>query len=271
MGEVEKLSDRRAATPRTPAPASASSRRKGNGGDGEKGEKRPPLWRWFGTQIAHSDPAKAAAAKHVRERWDLPTSRFSKIDRALTQEDSVHLTPFRMLLDEYRIAYNVETGDEDYARETGVAGLLVPFGPEKCEKCNRDAVPGTGMCGMHGGQWISPQDYADISHRIHDRLLTMSESALRVLQDLMDNGRSEQVRMMAATAVLDRAGVGPHMNVNHTGEITISDSEKAATELRARLDRMAENNRQHQAMIEAAQAEADGTMEEPLEAEVVEG
>lgn len=251
-------------------PASPTSKGRENGaGGGGKTEKRPPLWRWFSTQIAHSDSARASAAAAVRERWDLPTMRFSRIERALASEDSVHLVPFRMLLDEYRITFGIGEDDEDFARETGMSGLLVPFGPEQCEDCTRDAVPGTGKCGRHGGQWISPEDQANISHYIHDKLLVMSESALRVLQDLMDNGRSEQVRMMAATSVLDRAGVGPHMNIRHSGEVSLSASDQAAHELRVRLDRLAENAREKQALLERSQRELEGGGE-IVDAEVVE-
>lgn len=253
----------------TAATAPASSRRKsGSKTDGK--EKPPPLWRWFSTQVAHSDPTRAKAAIHVRERWNLPTVSFARIDRALVTEDSPHLLPFRLLLDEYRTAYQIDDGDDQFARETGMGGLLVPFAPEYCDSCSRPAIPGTGKCERHGGQWLTPQDIADLSRRLHDRLLSMGEAALRVLQDLMDNGRSEQVRMMAATSVLDRAGVGPHMNVNHTGEITVSASEQAAIELRARLDRIAINA--------ASKAAIANQLEQPnlpigdvVDAEVIEG
>lgn len=263
------LAQRREKATAAPAPGSAKTR--GGSTGGGKSEKRPPLWRWFSSQVAHSDPARAAAAREVRERWDLPTKRFSAIDRALASEDSAHLVPFRLLLDEYRTVFGVDDGDEDFARETGMAGLLVPFGPELCESCTRDAVPGTGKCARHGGQWISPKDAADISRRIHDRLLTLSESALRVLQDLMDNGRSEQVRMMAATSILDRAGVGPHMNVNHSGEITVTDTDAAAIELRGRLERLAANAVEKRQLIDASIGNQDDAEEGVTEAEVVEG
>lgn len=252
-----------------PAPSSSSTR-KGSSEDGERKEKRPPLWRWFSTQVAHSDSARAKAARAVRERWDLPTVRFSKIERALASEDSEHLVPFRMLLDEYRITFGIGDDDEDFARETGMAGLLVPFGPELCDQCTRDAVPGTGKCARHGGQWLSPQDMQSISHRLHDRLLAMSEGALRVLQDLMDNGRSEQVRMMAATTVLDRAGIGPHMNVHHSGQVNVTGMDEAAAALRDRLDRLALNAREKTAILEAARRDAEDVEDAEIVSEVVE-
>lgn len=252
-----------------PSSESVNNRRGSKTKTSEKTEKPPPLWRWFSTQVAHTDPAKAEAARVIRDRWDLPSKTFRSIDRALASEDSEHLTAFRQLLDEYRVTYAIATDDDAYARETGMGGLLIPFAPEKCEQCKREAIPGTGKCGRHGGAYLSPKDAADLSRRLHDRILTMSEAALRVLQDLMDNGRSEQVRMMAATSVLDRAGIGPHMNVNHTGEIAISDADAAASALRVRLDRLALNiNGQAEF---AARAAIGSAVEEPVDAEVVDG
>lgn len=264
--EPTDIASRRRKAEAAPAPSASAGRRGGD--DGERNEKPPPLWRWFSAQVAHSDPDRAAAARAIRERWDLPTRRFSSIDRALAGEDSVHLTPFRQLLDEYRVTFGIGDDDEEFARQTGTAGALIPFGPEKCEDCTRDAVPGTGKCGRHGGQWISPAEQAQISRWIRDKVLVMSESALRVLQDLMDNGKSEQVRMMAATAVLDRAGVGPHMNINHSGEVLVTESDKAAKELRVRLERLFENSETKKQLLASA-AEGAESGEEPVDAEVV--
>lgn len=232
----DEVAKRRARSAATPSPSARGRKPPPKAGS----EKRPPLWRWFSSQVAHSDPARAAAARHVRERWDIAVKPFRVIDRSLAAEESPHLLAFRLLLDEYRTAYDIGA-DDDFAREVGTDGLLVPFAPEICQSCNREAIPGTGACGRHGGQWITPKDMADISRRIHDKLVTMSETALRVLQDLMDNGRSEQVRMMAATSILDRAGIGPHMNVNHSGSVEVTDMDAAAIELRGRLDRLAGN------------------------------
>lgn len=262
MTEDEVAAARRKAQAASPSSEVATTRR-GASKTRSKDEKPPPLWRWFSTQIAHTDPAKAEAARVVRERWDLPSKTFRSIDRALASEDSGYLIAFRQLLDEYRVTFEIGLDDDAYARETGMGGLLIPFAPETCESCTREAIPGTGKCGRHGGAYLSPKDAADLSRRIHDRILTMSEAALRVLQDLMDNGRSEQVRMMAATSVLDRAGIGPHMNINHTGEIEISASDTAAAELRVRLERIAKN------IQEQAEFAARASIENTVDAEVV--
>lgn len=256
MTDLEEARRKRAeAAPKSPRrPANRSK-----GGE----ERRPPLWRWFSTQTAHTDPVRAAAARTIKERWNLSATRFGKIDRDLAGEDSEFLVPFRQLLEEYRILYEIGEGDDDFAREVGSAGPLIPTYVELCRSCHREAIPGTDMCARHGGQWISAKDQADVSRRIHDKLLIAAESSVRVLQDLMDNGRSEQVRLMAATAVLDRAGIGATVNINHTGEITVDSQTEAATAIKARLERLADNMASRSAIESAVDLE-------PVDAEVVE-
>lgn len=228
-------------------------------------EKRTPLWRWFSVQGGHSNPVRAAAARHVKDRWNIAYCPFGRIDRALAKEESPYLIGFRELLDEYRILYNIEDSDDSFARETGVGGKLLPFAPEVCEDCTRDAVPGTGKCGRHGGQWISEKDRTDLSRRLHDRLLVMSESALQVLQDILDNEKSGHVRVQAAALVLDRAGFGANVNVNHTGSVSIEAGDEAMDALRGRLAQLAINVKYHDEILAA---ESDG-LGDVVDAEVV--
>lgn len=211
-----------------------------SGGGGKK-EKRPPLWRWFSAQTAHSVPSRASAAQAVKERWNLAFIPFSRIDRALAKESSEHLVPFRELLDEYRSLFSIPDDDDNFARETGTGGKMLPFEPEICEKCKREAIPGTGMCARHGGQWITEKDLNDMSRRNKERIMVMAESALRALQDLLDNGKSEQVRMQAASTILDRAGLSATFNVAHSGSVTIETADEAMVSLQARMDQLALN------------------------------
>lgn len=231
-------------------------------------EKRPPLWRWLSSQTAHTDPARAEAARHVKDRWALASTNPGKIDRSLAAEDSVYLLGFRALLDEYRMLFAIPEDDDSFSREVGTSGALVPFAPELC-KCGRGALPGTGACERHGGQWITPQDLADVSRRLHDRLVSLGEAAVRTYQDLLDNARSEMVRLQTANAVLDRIGVGPHLNINHTGEITVSAAEMAASELAARLDQLSANALERQQLAASALGDVIDAeeVEDPLAAE----
>lgn len=194
--------------------------------------------------------------------------RFSAIDRALAKEDSEFLVGFRELLDEYRVVFDIADSDDDFARQTGVGGPMLPVSIERCEKCGRQAIPGTGQCARHGGQWISEKDMADISHRLRERILVMSESALRVLQDLMDNAKSEQVRSQTAAIILDRAGLGAHVNINHSGQITVADSDEAMVAIQDRLNSLAINIHKRAELEAALSTDVDG-LGDIVDAEVV--
>lgn len=228
-----------------------------------------PLWQWFSGQTAHSVTIRAEAAKHVSGRFNLAYTRFSHIDRALTKEDSEHLIGFRELLDEYRALFNIEDDDSEFARQTGVGGKMLPFAPEVCENCHRPAIPGTGRCQRHGGQWVSEKDMADMSRILRERVLQMSMSALRVLQDLMDNAKSEQVRSQAAAMILDRAGIGAHVNVNHSGLVTIESSDEAMVSIHNRLSALALNLEQRAELEARISTPVDG-LGDIIDAEVVE-
>lgn len=232
-------------------------------------EVRPPLWRWFSVQTAHTVQHRAAAARHVKERFNLAYIRFSSVDRALAKEESEHLVGFRELMDEYRELFDIPADDDDFARQTGVGGKMVPFTIEMCEKCAREAIPGTGMCGRHGGQWISEKDQADISRRIHERLLIGAVKALQVLEDILDNERSGHVRVQAAAMLLDRAGIGAHINVNHSGSVTIQATDEATQAIEARLAMIALNIQQR-AELEARQPTVVAGLGDIIDAEVVE-
>lgn len=242
----------------------------GSGPSEVRNEKRTPLWRWFSAQTAHSMPARAQAAKHVKDRWNLQYIPFHRIDRALAKEESEHLVGFRELLDEYRLVFMVPEEDDNFAREIGVGGKMIPFAVEICEQCNREALPGTGKCARHGAQWISEKDIADMSRRMKERLLTSAESAIRTLQDLMDNAKSEQVRSQAAAMILDRAGLGAHTNVTHSGTVTIQTMDESMVEMRTRLDSLRVNLERRDAIANASSTPVDGAVDgDVVDAEVV--
>lgn len=269
----DELAAKRATRPHGSLLSEEESRRDSEPGSGhltkDGKEKPPPLWRWFSAQHAHTNPDRASAALHCRDRWNLAYMRFSAIDRALAKEDSEHLNGFRELMDEYRLIFGIEDGDDDFARQTGVGGRMVPVSVERCEKCKREALPGTGLCGRHGGQWISEKDMADMSRLLRERALTMSMGALRVLQDLMDNAKSEQVRSQTAIAILDRVGLGAHVNVNHSGNVTIESSDEARIVLEKRLNTLAINARKQTEISQVEHSAVVDGLADIIDAEVI--
>ena len=68
-------------------------------------------------------------------------------------------------------------------------------------RCKRYAVPGGLVCTAHGGK--APQ----VAAKARDRLLWAADPAAAVLADLLKSD-DENIRLRAATALLDRSGHG---------------------------------------------------------------
>jgi hypothetical protein len=94
--------------------------------------------------------------------------------------------------------------------------------------------------------------------------MSATDKAVRVLEELLDEGRSEMVRLQAATALLDRAGIGPTSKV----EIDMgSAGVDAANFLR---DRLAEVEKSMTKVDEIEAHRVDDDTEVEVVAEVVE-
>lgn len=204
-----------------------------------------PLVAWLAQQHANSDPTRAEAARYVGERWGF-TNGYHHIHvlRALAAEEDPHLHGLRLLTEDYAELFGLEP-DEQF-ENVGVISPLVPVARERCghmlksgKQCGRDAVPGAGLCGYHGGSWINETERAEMVSKVSERLVDLSLRSVAVLADLMDNARSEKVRHDAAVAIIDRIGLSPVQKV----ELGItSGAEEAADEVRGRLLRIAARN-----------------------------
>jgi hypothetical protein len=100
---------------------------------------------------------------------------------------------------------------------------------------------------------------------VADHLLGLSERAVGVIEDLLDHGRSEKVRLDAAVAVLDRVGVGPTSTLR-LGAADVEDDGRPspAQVIAERLDRL------NSAAMVQLEASARGlSVEEIFEAELV--
>lgn len=196
-------------------------------------DRKPPgrgqLGKWIGTQATNLEPTRRAAAVHIMSRWNVadPWFSFARTVRTLRREDSEFLIGALALADDYAQAFQA-----DALAELGSVGPFVPYDIVTCEKCKREAVPGSTLCGRHGGQYLSASDAEQISAHTSARIMNATDKAFRVLEELLDEGRSEMVRLQAATALLDRAGIGPTSKV----EIDLGTAgTDAANYLRERL------------------------------------
>ena len=232
METSDELAQRRRSAGAAASPTKAPARK--------RAPRRPrkeaiPFWKWMASQHHHTDPAMRAAAEHIRDRWGFHEYySHARVIRALTSEDSAHAVAARRFADEYAEVFGIT--DDDRHAISGVRAAWFPFGPEMCgrDECGREAIPGTGTCARHGGQWITEEDRAAASRVVYERMEMLSSRAVRVVEDLLDHGRSEKVRLEAALAVLDRVGFG----ASSTVRIETDDGPDPAELIRARLERL---------------------------------
>lgn len=202
----------------------------------------PSIVFWLAQQHLNSDPVRAEAARYVGERWPFTNGyHHAKVLKTLASEEDPHLHGMRLLTEDYAELFGLAP-DEQF-EHVGVVGPLVPVARERCghtlksdKQCPRDAIPGAGFCGYHGGSWINETERAEMVGKISEKLVDLSSRAVTVLADLMDNARSEKVRLDAAAAILDRIGVGP---INKLELSVTPQAEEAADQIRARVIQLA--------------------------------
>lgn len=199
----------------------------------------PSMGEWMAQQVFNIDPVRRAAAAEIQTRWGFGRDySHARAIRILTRENSESLVGAKLLADDFVTQFGL-TGDKITAI-SGVAGHWFPTAVEYCSHmqgsraCTREAIPGTGLCARHGGQWMTEQDREHLSREIFERLNGLTSMALRVIEDLLDHGRSEKVRLDAAIAVLDRTGMGPSATLH-----VESDGHAASDMITDRLNRLA--------------------------------
>jgi hypothetical protein len=219
---------------------------------------------WLSAQRDNLEGERRDAARHITSRWNVtdPWFSFSRTLRTLQREDSPYLRGAQALADDYCTQFG-----EDVLPEMGSLGPFLPYETVSCEKCRREAVPGSTLCGRHGGQFLSASDAKAISAHTAGRIMGATDQAVRVLQELMDEGKSEMVRLQASMALLDRAGIGPHSTISIDSGTAAED---AAAEIRDMLTRIRETH-ERVGEIEQMQAEpAPADASDVAVAEVVE-
>lgn len=209
-------------------------------GKAGEADEVPPIWEWLAQQHNNTDPVRAEAARYIVGRWQLgPWYNHRKVLSTLQSEDSDHLHGTRLLTQDFVEFFGIEPRDQVREHNLGVVSPLIPVGREQCthryrsqKQCTRDAIPGTNLCGNHGGSWITDDERAEVVQKVSAKLVDISERAVVVLADLLDNAKSEKVRYDAAVAILDRVGVGPIQKL----ELSVTpEAERVASEVRSRI------------------------------------
>lgn len=111
---------------------------------------------------------------------------------------------------------------------------LVRNGERAGTRCRRWAVYGAEVCLVHGATLPVVREAAQ--RRVEEarmRLFGLSENAVDALEQLLEPGTAEGVRLKAATEVLDRAGVRGGVEVSLTAEVR-----NPADEVKSRLERL---------------------------------
>lgn len=133
-------------------------------------------------------------------------------------------------------------------------------------RCGRWSMRGMTKCYAHGKRELNFPNVAAHKEAVIEaarmRLLDVSDDAVDALEQLLQPGTSEGIRLKAATEILDRNGIRGGFEV----EVEVEHKEDPASTLASRLKTLRERGKQ---ALEAEWA----TEEEPdvIEGEVVEG
>lgn len=100
------------------------------------------------------------------------------------------------------------------------------------ERCKRWSLRGATVCVRHGGNLTNVREHAEaVVESARLRLVGNTDRAVDVLEELMQPGTSENVRLKAATEVLDRSGVRGGIDIHTETEVTVNPSELLAERL----------------------------------------
>lgn len=145
-----------------------------------------------------------------------------------------------------------------------------PNMPSRCKAIKDDGVrcqlwtggrpQDDGLCRVHLGSLRNKP--TDSVERARARLTQAAPAAVDVLEDLIENGESEPVKLKAATEILDRVGIRAGFDINTEVVVDVRPAASIIAERLARLSKGAEN-------ILAINAAANGE-QDIIDAEVVE-
>lgn len=123
-------------------------------------------------------------------------------------------------------------------------------GPKQGEQCTKWSIRGATVCLQHGGHLPNVREHAQsVVEAARMKLVGLAPEAVDALEDLVQTGTADQIRLAAAKEILDRSGI-----VKGT-EITVVTEERVSA-----ADIIAEKLK-----MMAARQTADKKKDEPLE------
>lgn len=137
------------------------------------------------------------------------------------------------------------------------------------ERCKRWSLRGYDRCYKHAGNggFKHVEKYAEaVVEAARLRLVGNTDMAVDVLEDLMQPGTAEGVRLKAATEVLDRSGVRGGYEVQIDADVKVSP----ADEIQKRLDKLAQGAAAVETMRSRIRNAHDADDEDIIDAEIIE-
>jgi hypothetical protein len=120
------------------------------------------------------------------------------------------------------------------------------------ERCRKWSLRGTTVCKNHGAQFPSVQEHANaVVESARMRLFGMADDAVEVMYDLIQEGKSDQIRLKAAENILNRSGIKDAIDIN----VEVSHNENPSDSILKQLQIMRERQ-------EAAKKEAEEELED---------
>lgn len=137
-------------------------------------------------------------------------------------------------------------------------------------RCGRWSLRGYTKCYVHAGPGrMKDGNVAKYAEAVQEaarlRLIDSSDMALDCIEELIKPGTSEQIRLKAATEVLDRAGIRGGFDVNVDVQVTTNPSET----IEERLKALAEGAKTVKDMREGLKKEQQEEHDAIMDAEIV--
>lgn len=113
-------------------------------------------------------------------------------------------------------------------------------GPNEGERCPKWSIRGATVCLQHGGHLPSVKEHAQsVVEAARMRMIGLTDDAIDAIEDLVTNpGTQAQVRLKAATEILDRAGIKGAPDLTVVVEHTVSAADTIAEKLKSIATRL---------------------------------
>jgi hypothetical protein len=116
----------------------------------------------------------------------------------------------------------------------------VRTGPNQGDRCPKWSIRGATVCMSHGAQLPSVKEHAQaVVEAARMRMIGLADEAIDAIEDIVMNpGTQAQVRLKAATEILDRIGVKGAPDLSVVVEVSASPADVIAEKLKAIASRI---------------------------------